>query len=421
MFEKVLTRNFGLPRSESIDVYIANGGYAALPKVLHEYRPEEVIEMVAASGLRGRGGAGFPAGRKWGFMPKGDVEKYVCVNTDEGEPGTFKDRELVEKDPHQIIEGVIIASYAVSAHRAFVYIRGEFFLGVKRWIKAIDDAYAKGFLGKNILGSGFDLDLSVHRGAGAYICGEETALIESLEGKRGQPRKKPPYPASVGLWGKPTLVHNIETLANIPHIVNRGADWYAAIGTPRSTGPKIFCVSGHVHNRGIFELPLGVSLRELLFDHAGGMAGDKKLKAVIPGGASTPMLAADQLDITLDFESLETAGSMLGTGAVIVMNEDTCMVDVGRRLMRFFQHESCGHCTPCRTGTTRMLSILEGLEKGQGRPGDVERLEEVARGMRGRTFCPMGDAAANPILSGLQLFRDEYQYHVTHKRCPVVA
>jgi NADH-quinone oxidoreductase subunit F len=402
MFEKILTRNFGLARSESMDVYVANGGYQALPKVLHEYRPEEVIEIVAASGLRGRGGAGFPAGRKWGFMPKGDVEKYVCVNTDEGEPGTFKDRELVEKDPHQIIEGVIIASYAVSAHRAFVYIRGEFFLGVKRWIKAIDDAYAKGFLGKNILGSGFDLDLSVHRGAGAYICGEETALIESLEGKRGQPRKKPPYPASVGLWGKPTLVHNIETLANIPHIVNRGAEWYAAIGTPRSTGPKIFCVSGHVRNRGIFELPLGVSLRELLFDHAGGMAGAKKLKAVIPGGASTPMLEADQLDM-------------------IVMDEDTCMVDVGRRLMRFFQHESCGHCTPCRTGTTRMLSILDGLEKGQGKPGDVERLEEVARGMRGRTFCPMGDAAANPILSGLKLFGDEYEYHVTHKRCPVAA
>ena len=421
MFEKVLTRNFGLARSESIDVYIANGGYQALPKVLHDYKPEQVIEMVTASGLRGRGGAGFPAGRKWGFMPKGDVEKYVCVNTDEGEPGTFKDRELVEKDPHQIIEGVIIASYAVGAHRAFVYIRGEFFLGVKRWIKAIDDAYARGFLGKDILNSGFDLDLSVHRGAGAYICGEETALIESLEGKRGQPRKKPPYPASVGLWGRPTLVHNIETLANIPHIVNRGAEWYAAIGTPRSTGPKIFCVSGHVHNRGIFELPLGVSLRELLFDHAGGMAGDKKLKAVIPGGASTPMLAADQLDITLDFESLEAAGSMLGTGAVIVMNEDTCMVDVGRRLMRFFQHESCGHCTPCRTATTRMLSILESLENGQGKPGDVERLEEVARGMLGRTFCPMGDAAANPILSGLQLFRDEYDYHVTHGRCPVVA
>ncbi|MBC7263000.1 MAG: NADH-quinone oxidoreductase subunit NuoF [Chloroflexi bacterium] len=422
MFEKVLTRNFGLPRSETIDVYIANGGYQALPKVLREYTPEQVIEIVTASGLRGRGGAGFPAGRKWSFMPKDpDIEKYVCVNTDEGEPGTFKDRELVEKDPHQIIEGVIIASYAVGAHRAFVYIRGEFFLGVKRWIKAIDDAYAKGFLGKNILGSGFSLDLSVHRGAGAYICGEETALIESLEGKRGEPRKKPPYPASVGLWGKPTLVHNVETLANVPHIINRGAKWYTSMGTPKSTGPKIFCVSGHVRNRGIFELPLGVPLREIIYEHAGGMAFDKKLKAIIPGGASTPMLTPDQIDITMDFESLEAAGSMLGTGAIIVMNEDTCMVDVARRLMHFFAHESCGRCTPCRVGTHHMLSILERLEHGEGKPEDMESLEEIARGMRGLTFCPMGDAAANPILSGLKLFRDEYEYHVKQKRCAVAA
>ena len=420
MFEKVLTRNFGLPRSESIDVYIANGGYQALPKALHEYNPEQLIEMVTASGLRGRGGAGFPTGMKWGFMPKGsDIEKYVCVNTDEGEPGTFKDRELVEKDPHQIIEGVIIASYAVEAHRAFVYIRGEFFLGVKRWIKAIDDAYAKGFLGKNILGSGFSLDLSVHRGAGAYICGEETALIESLEGKRGEPRKKPPYPASVGLWGKPTLVHNVETLANIPHIINRGAEWYSSIGTPKSTGPKIFCISGHVKNRGIFELPLGVPLREIIYEHAGGMTFDKKLKAIIPGGASTPMLTPDQVDTPMAFETLEGAGTMLGTGAIVVMNEDTCMVDVARRLMRFFAHESCGRCTPCRTGTQRMLNILERLEAGQGKAEDIETLERTAGQIEGLTFCPMGDAAINPILSGLKLFRDEYEYHVRHKRCPV--
>jgi NADH-quinone oxidoreductase subunit F len=422
MFEKVLSRNFGLPRSESIDVYIANGGYEALRKALHEYTPENLIEVVTASGLRGRGGAGFPAGRKWAFMPKDtDMVKYVCVNTDEGEPGTFKDRELVEKDPHQIIEGVIIASYAVGAQRAFVYIRGEFFLGIKRWIKAIDDAYAKGFLGKDILGSGFDLDLSVHRGAGAYICGEETALIESLEGKRGEPRKKPPYPASVGLWGKPTLVHNVETLANIPHIINNGAEWYARIGTPKSTGPKIFCISGHVRNRGIFELPLGVSLREIIYEHAGGMTFDKKLKAVIPGGASTPMLTPDQLDVPMAFETLEEAGTMLGTGAVVVMNEDTCMVDVARRLMRFFAHESCGRCTPCRTGTTRMLNILERLEAGKGTWQDIEMLEHTANMVRGITFCPMGDAASNPIVSSLKLFRPEYEYHVQHKRCAVAA
>jgi len=422
MFEKVLTRNCGLPRSETIDVYMASGGYQALRKALREYTPEQLIEIVTASGLRGRGGAGFPAGRKWSFMPKDrDMEKYVCVNTDEGEPGTFKDRELVEKDPHQIIEGVIIASYAVGARRAFVYIRGEFFLGVKRWIKAIDDAYAKGFLGKNILDSGFSLDLSVHRGAGAYICGEETALIESLEGKRGEPRKKPPYPASVGLWGRPTLVHNVETLANVPHIINRGAQWYAGIGTPRSTGSKIFCVSGHVNQRGVLELPLGVPLREIIEEHAGGMALHKKLKAVIPGGASTPMLTAEQLDVPMAFETLEAAGTMLGTGAIIVMNEDTCMVDVARRLMRFFAHESCGRCVPCRVGTQRMLDVLERLESGKGKTGDIARLEELANSIRGITFCPMGDAAVNPVLSGLKLFRDEYEYHIKHHRCAVAA
>ena len=422
MPERILSRNFGLPRSESIDVYVANGGYQALRKALDQYSPEQLIELVIASGLRGRGGAGFPAGKKWSFMPKDPgVEKYVCVNTDEGEPGTFKDRELVEKDPHQIIEGVILASYAVGAKRAFVYIRGEFFLGVKRWIKAIDDAYAKGFLGKNVLGSSYSLDLSVHRGAGAYICGEETALIESLEGKRGEPRKKPPYPANVGLWGKPTLVHNVETLANIPHIVNRGPQWFAGIGTPKSSGTKIFCVSGHVKNRGVFELPLGVTLREIIEEHARGMISGRALKAVIPGGASTPMLTPEQVDTPMAFETLEAAGSMLGTGAVVVMDQGTCMVDVARRLMRFFAHESCGRCVPCRVGTRRMLDILERLETGRGKPGDVDRLHELASGIRGLTFCPMGDAATNPVLSGLKLFPEEYAYHLEHKRCLAAA
>ncbi len=422
MLEAVLTRNFGLPRSESLATYTANGGYQALRKVLSEQTPQQVIDLLIASNLRGRGGAGFPAGRKWSFMPKDpDLEKYVCVNTDEGEPGTFKDRELVEKDPHQIIEGVVIASYAVGAKKAFVYIRGEFFLGVKRWIKAIDDAYAQGYLGKNILGSPFSLDLSVHRGAGAYICGEETALIESLEGKRGQPRKKPPYPANVGLWGKPTLVHNVETLANVPHIVNHGAEWYTSIGTPKSSGPKLFCISGHVRNRGVFELPLGVPLRDLIFEYGGGMSRGKQLKAVIPGGASTPMLLPSQLDTPMAFETLEAAGTMLGTGAVVVMDEATCMVDVARRLLRFFAHESCGHCTPCRVGTRRILEILERLERGKGISGDVERLEEIAHGIQGNTFCPMGDAAINPVLSGLNLFRAEYEYHIQHKRCAIAV
>jgi NADH-quinone oxidoreductase subunit F len=370
-FEPILTRNIGTPNSEKIDAYLSSGGYAALQKALQMDR-DALIQEVRASGLRGRGGAGFPAGLKWGFLPKGDQTKYVCINTDEGEPGTFKDRLIVEHDPHSIIEGAIIAAYAVNAHRAFVYIRGEFFLGVKRWIKAIDEAYRHGFLGKDVLGSGFDIDLSVHRGAGAYICGEETALINSLEGMRGEPRIKPPYPAQIGLWGKPTLVHNVETLANIPHIVNRGAEWYRSIGTENSTGPKLFCISGHVRDRGNYELPLGTPLREIIYEHAGGMRGSKPLKAVIPGGASTPVLTAEQVDVPMDFESVAQVGSMLGTGAIIVMEEGTDMVDVARRLMRFFVHESCGKCTPCRVGTRNLSNTLERIVAGEGRAGDVE-------------------------------------------------
>ncbi|MCR4405381.1 MAG: NADH-quinone oxidoreductase subunit NuoF [Anaerolineae bacterium] len=417
-FERILLRNVDVPNSEKIGTYLERGGYQALRKALQEYTPDELIEIVKASKLRGRGGAGFPAGLKWGFMPKGDVTKYVCVNTDEGEPGTFKDRLLVERDPHQVIEGTIIASYAVGAHRAFVYIRGEFFMGVKRWIKAIADAYDHGFLGKNILGSGFDLDLSVHRGAGAYICGEETAMLNSLEGKRGEPRLKPPFPAQVGLYGQPTLVHNVETLANVPHIVLRGPEWYASIGTEQSTGPKIFCISGHVKRRGNYELPLGTPLRKIIFEHAGGMRDDRPLKAVIPGGASTPVLTPEYLDITMDFESLAKAGSMLGTGAIIVLDESTCMVDVARRLTKFFAHESCGRCTPCRVGTQRMLEILNRIEYGQGQEGDIDLLLSLCEGIAGRTFCPMGDAAVNPTLSTIKHFRDEYEYHIKHKRCP---
>jgi len=417
--ERILLRNADLPRSETIDVYVEHGGYQALPKAL-DHTPAELISMMKASKLRGRGGAGFPSGLKWSFMPTDpSVQKYVCVNTDEGEPGTFKDRVLVEKDPHQVIEGTIIASYAVGASRAYVYIRGEFFLGVKRWIKAIDDAYAHGYLGKNILGSGFDLDLSVHRGAGAYICGEETAMLDSLEGRRGEPRLKPPYPAQVGLFKCPTLVHNVETLANVPHIVLNGPEWYAAIGTENSTGPKVFCVSGHVKQRGTYELPLGTSLREIIYEHSGGVTDDREVKAVIPGGASTPVLTKEHLDIKMDFESLETAGSMLGTGAIIVMHEGTCMVDVARRLMRFFVHESCGHCTPCRVGTVRMLDILERMEHGLGRAGDIETLQGLADNVFGNTLCPMGDAAVNPIRSGIEHFREEYEHHIWHKKCMV--
>jgi len=417
--EPIITRNIGIPNSEKIDVYLQRGGYTALKKALSMPR-DALIAEVRDSGLRGRGGAGFPAGLKWGFMPREDQTKYVCINTDEGEPGTFKDRLIVENDPHSIIEGTIIASYAVNAHKAFVYIRGEFFLGVKRWIKAIDEAYRHGFLGQNILGSGFDIDMSVHRGAGAYICGEETALINSLEGMRGEPRIKPPYPAQIGLWGKPTLVHNVETLANIPSIIDRGAGWFKSIGTERSTGTKLFCVSGHVRNRGNYELPLGTPLREIIFESAGGMRSDKQLKAVIPGGASTPVLTSAHLNVPMDFESVAQAGSMLGTGAIMVIEDGTDMVDVARRLMRFFVHESCGKCTPCRVGTRNLYNTLDRIVSGEGKQGDIEMMEEICDNMVGKTFCPMGEAAVNPVLSTLKHFRHEYEYYIQHKQ-PITA
>jgi len=421
MFEPVLTRNINLPASEKIATYLSNGGYDAVKLALTK-PPEELIEMVKRSGLRGRGGAGFPAGTKWSFMPKGcDLPKIVAVNTDEGEPGTFKDREIVERDPHQVIEGVIIAAYAIGASRAYVYIRGEFFLGIKRWIKAIADAYEYGFLGQNILGTNFSLDMSVHRGAGAYICGEETAMLESLEGKAGNPRLKPPYPAQVGLFGLPTLVHNIETLSCIPHIILRGPEWFASLGTAESKGPKIFSVSGRVNRPGNYELPLGTTLREIIYEHAGGIRDGRQLKAVIPGGASTPMLTAAALDVPMAFETLKQAGSELGTGAIIVMDETTCMVEAARRLTKFFAHESCGRCTPCRLGATRLYETLDRLEHGQGLADDIERAIELAAGIDGRTFCPMGSALVNPARSAITLFRDEFEYHLTHKHCMVGA
>jgi NADH-quinone oxidoreductase subunit F len=422
MFEPVLTRNVNRPDSEKIATYLAAGGYQATRLALTRYTPAELIELVKRSGLRGRGGAGFPAGTKWGFMPKDPkVPKIVAVNTDEGEPGTFKDRDLVEHDPHQVIEGVIIAAYAVGANRAYVYIRGEFFLGVKRWIKAIADAYEVGFLGVNILGSGFDLDLSVHRGAGAYICGEETAMLESLEGKPGNPRLKPPYPAQVGLFGRPTLVHNIETLSCIPHIVLRGPEWFASIGTAESKGPKIFCVSGHVNRPGNYELPLGTPLSEIIYEHAGGIREGRKLKAVIPGGASTPVLTADRTDVPMAFETLAKVGSQLGTGAIIVMDETTCMVEVARRLTRFFVHESCGRCVPCRLGSQRLYELLDRIEHGKGKAGDIDLALELARMADGTTFCPMGGALASPARSTIERFRGEYEEHVRCGRCAMSA
>jgi len=411
-WEPVLLTNVDRPDSEKITTYMEHGGYQALRKALNT-APDKITQAVKASGLRGRGGAGFPTGMKWGFMPKDAPVKYLAVNGDEGEPGTFKDRLLIERDPHSVLEGVIITAYAVGIHHAFVYLRGEFDLGARRWQNAIAEAYQHGFLGQDILGSGFDLDVSVHRGAGAYICGEETAMIESLEGKRGTPRLKPPYPAQVGVWDKPTLVQNIETLANVPHIVQRGADWFASIGTEQSKGPKLFCVSGHVNRPGNYELPMGTPLREIIYEHAGGVRQGRAIKAVIPGGTSTRFLTPDKLDVPMAFETLQAAGSALGTGAVIVMDETTDLVEVLRRVTSFYVHESCGKCVPCRIGGRRMLDALERLAAGNGRPNDLEELEALAHNIGGITFCPLGTGMCEPVASALRLFRDEFTARVS--------
>lgn len=418
--EKILFKYIGVPDQYKIDTYIQNGGYRALPKALKEYTPDELIEMVKKSNLRGRGGAGFPAGLKWSFVPKDSpLPRFLLCNADEGEPGTFKDRALIENDPHQLLEGIIIASYAIGAHKAFIYIRGEFAFGAKRLEEAIKECYQKGYLGKDILGSGFDLDVDVYRGGGAYICGEETSLMESIEGKRANPRLKPPFPASVGLYKNPTVINNVETLSNISHIVLNGAEWFANIGEPKSTGTKIFSLSGHVNKPGNYELLMGVTLRELIFEHGGGIKDNRKLKAVIPGGVSTPVLTADLLDVKMDFESLYEAGSLLGSGATIVMDETTCMVKVAYRISKFFEHESCGKCVPCREGTRWIRQIMERIENGKGREEDLELLRDICANIAGKTVCPLADGAVVPITSTMEKFRDEYEYHIKHGKCMV--
>ncbi|MCK4404381.1 MAG: NADH-quinone oxidoreductase subunit NuoF [candidate division Zixibacteria bacterium] len=418
--EKILFKYIDVPDQYKIDTYIRNGGYRALPKALKEYTPDELIEMVKKSGLRGRGGAGFPAGLKWSFVPKDSPKpRFLLCNADEGEPGTFKDRALIENDPHQLLEGIIIASYAIGAHNAFIYIRGEFAFGAKRLQEAIRESYQKGYLGKNILESGFDLDLDVYRGGGAYICGEETSLMESVEGGRANPRLKPPFPASVGLYKNPTVINNVETLSNVPHIVLNGGEWYANIGMPKSTGTKIFSLSGHVKRPGNYELPMGVTLRELIFEHGGGIKDDRQLKAVIPGGVSTPVLTAELLDVKMDFESLYEAGSLLGSGATIVMDESTCMVKVAYRISKFFEHESCGKCVPCREGTRWIRQIMQRIENGKGREEDIDLLRDICANIAGKTVCPLADGAVVPITSTIEKFRDEYEYHIKHKKCMV--
>jgi NADH-quinone oxidoreductase subunit F len=421
MSTKILTKNIHVPNVQTIAVYESLGGYKGLAKALREYKPADVIEIVKRSGLRGRGGAGFPTGMKWGFVPKGlGKPVYLCINADESEPGTFKDRLIIEKDPHQLLEGAIISSYALDCHQAFIYIRGEFCYGAQALNKAVSEAYERGYLGRNILGSGFDLDLTVHRGAGAYICGEETALLESLEGRRGHPRLKPPFPAVSGLYGSPTIINNVETLANVPHIINNGAEWYASIGVERNTGTRLFGVSGHVKNRGVYELPMGTSMRALIFDHCGGMRNGRKLKAIVPGGSSVPVLTADQVDVSLDFDSIAKAGSMLGSAGVIVMDESTCMVKAAIRISKFYAEESCGQCTQCREGTEWIHRILTRVENGSGRQNELDLLLDLCSNMKGRTICPLSDAAAMPIESYIQKFYDEFAAHIREQRCVVV-
>jgi NADH-quinone oxidoreductase subunit F len=413
--EKVLTRLFQVEGITRLDVYRGKGGYEAVEKALKKMKPPEVMEEIKKASLRGRGGAGFPAGVKWSFVPQ-DVPKpkYLCVNADEGEPGTFKDRYLMTHNPHLLLEGIVIASYAVGIHAAFIYIRGEYEATARRLEEAIAEASGNGYLGKNILGTGFDLDVVVHRGAGAYICGEETALLESLEGKRGHPRLKPPFPASIGLFQCPTVINNVETLSNVPAIVLNGADWFLKKGLPKDGGTRIFGVSGMVKKPGIYELPVGTNLRTIIYDYAGGMKEGKELKAVIPGGMSAPILRADEIDLPMDGDSVARAGSMLGSAALIVIDRETSILDVLRAVAKFYSHESCGQCTPCRIGTSWINKIVKRLASGEGEKSDIDTIIRLASNIKGKTLCPLGDAAALPILAICQKFRQELEGYLPH-------
>jgi NADH-quinone oxidoreductase subunit F len=413
-----VTENQHRENGHILAVYSEHGGYAALEKAVREMAPADVTEVVKASGLRGRGGAGFPAGMKWSFLPKDDPRpRYLVCNADESEPGTFKDRAIMELDPHLLLEGIALAAYAIGARHAFIYIRGELEFAARRLEEAIAEAEAAGFLGKGIVKPGFDLTVIVHRGAGAYICGEESALLTSLEGRRGNPRLKPPFPAQRGVYACPTIVNNVETLANVPLIVKHGADWFREVGTEKSPGTKVFGVSGPVRRPGNYEMALGTPLSVLLDDVCGGMRPGYALKATIPGGSSVPLLPADKVDVPLDFEGVAEAGSMLGCGSVIVIDREMCIVRASLILTRFYHHESCGFCVPCREGTNWMLETLTRIEGGEGRPGDVELLVEICDSILGRSFCPLGDAAATPVKSAVELFREEFDHHIENGTC----
>ncbi len=413
----VISRCFG-SNARNIDVYLQQEGYQALETALLRMSPEQIIDELKKSGLRGRGGAGFPTGMKWSFVPK-DVSKpkYILANADESEPGTCKDRPLLEFDPHQLIEGMVIAGKAVGARQGYIYVRGEYRYVLDIIETAVADAYSRGYLGKNLRGSGCDFDLAPHTGAGAYECGEESALMESLEGKRGYPRIRPPFPAVVGLYGCPTVINNAETLSSVPAIIRKGGEWYASLGTAKNGGTRVFCISGHVNRPGLYELPMGFNLKRMIEEVAGGVRNGKKLKAVIPGGSSCPFLSAAEIDIPMDFDSVAKAGSMLGSGGVVVLDEDTCMVDMARRIMHFYSHESCGWCIPCREGTSWLRKVLDRFHDGQGRPEDIPLIDDLAKNMLGRTFCPLGDAAALPTISIVKKWRHEFEQHLISGSC----
>lgn len=416
---RIALRNCGVINPENIDEYIAYDGYKALAKVLTEMTPEQVIDVVKKSGLKGRGGAGFPTGLKWEFTAKSKGEqKYVCCNADEGDPGAFMDRSILEGDPHSILEAMAIAGYAVGSDQGYIYVRAEYPIAVKRLNIAIGQAKEYGLLGKNIFGTGFSFDLELRLGAGAFVCGEETALMTSIEGKRGEPRPKPPFPAVKGLWQRPTLLNNVETYANIPVIFNKGAEWFSGIGSEKSKGTKVFAVGGKINNTGLVEIPIGTSLREVIYDIGGGIPNGKKFKAAQTGGPSGGCIPASHIDVKIDYDTLVGLGSMMGSGGLIVMDEDTCMVDIARFFLEFTVDESCGKCPPCRIGTKRMLEILERITGGKGEPGDIEKLEVLAKSIKASALCGLGQSAPQPVLSTLKYFRDEYEAHVRDKKCP---
>ena len=413
---RLALRNCGVIDPENIDEYIAFDGYRALAKVLTEMTPEQVISEVLKSGLRGRGGAGFPTGKKWQFAAASKADqKYMICNADEGDPGAFMDRSVLEGDPHSVLEAMAIGGYAIGASEGYIYVRAEYPIAVKRLEIAINQAREYGLLGKNIFGSGFDFDIFIRLGAGAFVCGEETALMHSIEGGRGEPKPKPPFPAVRGLFDKPTNINNVETLANIPQIILKGADWFASIGTEKSKGTKVFALGGKINNTGLVEVPMGTPLRDIIYKIGGGIPGGKKFKAVQTGGPSGGCIPADYLDIAIDYDSLTAIGSMMGSGGMIVMDEDNCMVDIARFFLDFTVDESCGKCTPCRIGTRRMLEILERIVEGKGEEGDIEKL---AQNIKATALCGLGQTAPNPVLSTLKYFRDEYEAHIKEKRCP---